>query len=684
MASETDPPARTSLVRFRVRFFRSVIDSGAVPVFPVTALIGRNESGKTSLLRALAGIDPRARSPYSIDRDWPTHIGKGRSSEQVVCRAEYALAPRDGELFAAAGGLVEPIETVLVDRHYGGRFEVRLPAPAPDVEDPEREAREALREIEPLHGAGSRTFNGILRALRERRARGFGAPADLDEARVRLDRLLETPLWLRHRTPERKRLARRVAAAIETLTASAREVRERRRRLRDAAERLLPPVVHLEEQGLLGLVLEWKAVPDETGTETSDSCRLAERAFWRVSGLDPASGADPPDPRRLARAVDRLHTASPSAAAADLRLHAEHGRLRLHHTRSNARAASEQRGGNDEFQWHFTLDLLLADRAPDDRRPRLILLDAPGRILGGSQAVRTALEAYRSRGTIIYTAILPFPIDLQHPEQILVLAPTREGPVVRPESDASRATSLPSLRAALGITGRSSFRISDLNLVVEGPSDVNILRALSALMERSGESGLPHDLHPAPAGGSHEVTHVAIFLAQLGLGVIALYDSDEAGDSARHALEDQLAEGPGDLRVLVHDLAAIAGIRTDDCAIEDLFPVPFYLEAVREVCATVLVDRPLAPSSIPRERKITAVLRERFAEWGERFPKGHVAEELVRQLEATASVDELPSPAPGRVRAIFRALARGGDLLRGRDVSHAGERWRRRRRLSPL
>jgi recombinational DNA repair ATPase RecF len=46
------------LIRFRVRDFRSVVDSDWIEVERVTALIGVNEPGKTNLLLPLWKLDP--------------------------------------------------------------------------------------------------------------------------------------------------------------------------------------------------------------------------------------------------------------------------------------------------------------------------------------------------------------------------------------------------------------------------------------------------------------------------------------------------------------------------------------------------------------------------------------------------------------------------------------------------
>jgi len=46
------------LLSFRVQNYRSIIDSGEISVSRITALLGRNESGKSNLLRALHSLNP--------------------------------------------------------------------------------------------------------------------------------------------------------------------------------------------------------------------------------------------------------------------------------------------------------------------------------------------------------------------------------------------------------------------------------------------------------------------------------------------------------------------------------------------------------------------------------------------------------------------------------------------------
>ena len=57
---------------FRITNFRSVNDSGSIEVGQRTALVGRNESGKTNLLLALASLNPPDGLPeITFVKDFP-------------------------------------------------------------------------------------------------------------------------------------------------------------------------------------------------------------------------------------------------------------------------------------------------------------------------------------------------------------------------------------------------------------------------------------------------------------------------------------------------------------------------------------------------------------------------------------------------------------------------------------
>lgn len=72
------------LKSFRVRNFRSINDSGEVDVSRITALLGRNESGKSNVLRALHSLNPadgfKALNPI---KDFPRHRKLSECNDQT-------------------------------------------------------------------------------------------------------------------------------------------------------------------------------------------------------------------------------------------------------------------------------------------------------------------------------------------------------------------------------------------------------------------------------------------------------------------------------------------------------------------------------------------------------------------------------------------------------------------------
>ncbi|WP_373533426.1 AAA family ATPase [Vampirovibrio sp.] len=62
---------KLSIKQFRVQNYRNIDDSGWISLEKVTAFVGRNESGKTTLLKALHKFNPSSAEPYNPQREFP-------------------------------------------------------------------------------------------------------------------------------------------------------------------------------------------------------------------------------------------------------------------------------------------------------------------------------------------------------------------------------------------------------------------------------------------------------------------------------------------------------------------------------------------------------------------------------------------------------------------------------------
>jgi len=115
------------LKRFKVQMFKGILNSGWVEVMDLTVLVGKNEAGKTSLLRALHKFNPFHPEPYSIPREWPRGHRGERTDSQVVCSTEFELdATEVAELKNITTEKVDA-NKLTITRDYAGRFEVKFP-----------------------------------------------------------------------------------------------------------------------------------------------------------------------------------------------------------------------------------------------------------------------------------------------------------------------------------------------------------------------------------------------------------------------------------------------------------------------------------------------------------------------------------------------------------------------------
>ncbi|QDU68968.1 hypothetical protein [Engelhardtia mirabilis] len=577
------PPERDEqplgLVGFRVRMFRTVRDSGFVPLAQITALVGSQPSGKTTLIRALRGLDPDTSSPYSLERDWPHDRRQRRDADQVPCLTAYRLGESARARLVEQGAVAADACGVRVGRTFAGEFVTEAWCGDP---------------------AGDELANG--------HERFGGSPA---------------------------------------LTAFVQEH--------------LPRIVHAGHDPFLpGAIAGQDLSPARSSTVDSGIAALAS-LLSRV-GLDDAALAGDRAARRVSEASVALGQAlAARGLGSALHLGIDRGRLLLDFELGGVRVPLDELPPPERYRLTLELRLMAAFGGPRSRP--LCLLDGPGRFFRGEARGRlhAMVERLAQAGAqVVYTSRLPFDVDLQYSEQVLALTPApRAGAVAWHAHDAGRDLVV---RSVLGMTGRASFRIDELNLIVEGATDELIVKALGRLLDRSGEPGLPDDLGVISAGGVREVVAVAEFLGRKGLGVIVLLDFDDAGVAAYRELREVSRDAGAHWHVQLLQLAPAAGMELENATIEDLFPLDYYLSAAREVCgsaAAEALDRARDGGSEP-STSLALRLSHALEAAGQRYPKAAIARVLEERMAAAQSMDDLPAPlaeAARRLTASIRAAA---------------------------
>src|SRR6516162_11944700 len=117
------------LTAFRIFKYRNIEDSGLITLADrLTCIVGKNQSGKTNLLKALQKLNPVDKTvKYDVRSDWPRGGRRTKDNTQVVCEAHFDLDAEQDELADLTDSAVPIPKKVVVSRNYAGQYAVDFP-----------------------------------------------------------------------------------------------------------------------------------------------------------------------------------------------------------------------------------------------------------------------------------------------------------------------------------------------------------------------------------------------------------------------------------------------------------------------------------------------------------------------------------------------------------------------------
>tara|TARA_R110001592_G_scaffold356081_1_gene657435 strand:- start:11 stop:466 length:456 start_codon:yes stop_codon:yes gene_type:complete len=136
------------LESFRARNFRSINDSGEIQASRITSLLGRNESGKSNLLKALHSLNPvggfHALSPI---KDFPRDRKLEECTEHTpVVDSIWALSSLEQKALAKVFPRAAEVKTVSIGRKYGDKRYIGFEN-LPSIEVDDKWIKSKLRKI---------------------------------------------------------------------------------------------------------------------------------------------------------------------------------------------------------------------------------------------------------------------------------------------------------------------------------------------------------------------------------------------------------------------------------------------------------------------------------------------------------------------------------------------------------
>ena len=667
------------LKAFRVRMYKGILDSGWVNIDSLTVLVGKNESGKTSLLKALHKLNPYESDPYEIGKEWPRGLRTERSKEHVVCVAKFQLSDQEKSELTEITQIEKIPDIVEVSRNYAGKLEIKF------------EEELSLDESTPVE-IDTTEIDAILDKLpkvRDNFSDEFKKYADecLNEARhlanekqfMELEQLVQKhePLLKKKKAPSHAnsyrselRFTNQYLIGLNQLVQNLPPLPSVQSKVDNYLIEHLPTFIYMDDYRAFSGTAH---LDDIKTRRDSGRSTEADKTFLTILGL---SNLDLDDLVQLgqgtAEQVEERQYDLDDGAATLTKIILGRFRQRRYEVTYRADGLSfftfvkdnhdpaliklEERSKG--FQWFFSFDLMFMHESKGTFEGCVILLDEPGLHLHpeAQKDLLLRLEEYAKGNILLYTTHLPFMIDLNHPDRVRVLKETENGIVVTTDFIESSPEAKFVLQAALGMDASQSFLVADRNLVVEGVNDYWVLSELSNLLQQDGKQGLPKDVLITPAGSASTAVHIATIMIGQNLDVVALFDSDDEGRRAQRKLDHNWLtryKGTQTKTLLLGNAVGACG----DFALEDLFPENFIIDIVKEVYSGKLAAADIDEITLQGEgilwQKIVHFMKEKGIE---EINKGPIAKQLRNKLSDMKDVSELPEGTKEKAVKLFQEI----------------------------
>lgn len=650
------------LTRFRVRNYRSILDSGWVDLDDIAVIVGKNESGKTSLLKALWKLNPFKDEPYSLDREWPRGKRKEKNPAFEVVSTSFQLTDDEKAALAKLDALCVGIESVCIGKTYEGKFTAFCePKRVPAL----RDGRSAVA----LLGAA---IEGVTRGKPPEVRAALDVVLDAHKAQLEAADAATCKALL----PELK--ARLVEAAAPLGDAALSQsvgaqcdavIAKMAVSPWDEAWKLiaswLPRFIYMDDwQAFRGTAQldQVKQRKDQGRLQDDDRTIIT---IMEMAGLDldqeVAKGTTSDREQRMLDMNDASQTLTNEIAErwsqkkyeVQFNADGQHFVTFVKDEAGKALVPLEERSKG--FQWFFSFDMKFMYETEGEFENAVILLDEPGLHLhaAAQRDLLHRLKAYAKSNQLVYTTHLPFMIDMNRLDNIWVAEERgSEGTKVHADWAAAGDDARFTLQAALGLSWAQSLFIGQQNLVVEGVTDYWFLSTMSTLISEAGGTALREQLVVTPAGGASKVAYVATLLKGQELRVCALLDSDAEGEKARqHLVRNWLLE-EGDVLML-----GLVVDRPGPLAIEDLFDESYYLQHTESAYAKELAGKDLK-ALMGQPRSVVDRLTDFFEGSGISFNKGRVAKRIMKDLATKKASDLSVSTIEGFTKVIAAVNAR--------------------------
>ncbi|MFL5340433.1 MAG: ATP-dependent nuclease [Gemmataceae bacterium] len=584
----------------QVTNFRCIEDSTEFTLDQITCLVGKNEAGKTALLKAFYGLKPwdsATTQPFDRDLDYPRrHLmdydERHQDAPAVVISTKWKLDAADkAALEAVLGSPAKVIDTVAVSRGYEGprrwEFTVVEAAVIQHLLDSAGLHAEEINELKAHATTGAlRTAVTALQSPSERHAslretlNSHFTGVDAHSAAVAiLEQLLPSFVYVAQYDKMQGQV-------------SLEEIIKKKNENPGSLNR--DDRVFLAFCDLVGMPVEEiakiKKFEMMSARFGSASIKITDEMFtyWTQN--------------RHLKVIFRLDSGKPEDTAP---FNAGNVlRTRIFNTHHQMEIGFDDRSTG--FVWFFSFLVLFSQVKKVHGSNVVILLDEPALSLHAkaqSDLLRYVKERLAPGYQVIYTTHSPFlvPADnilsvrtvedvvIERPGERIQVLGTKVGDRVLSRD---RDTLFP-LQGALGYELTQTLFVGKHTLLVEGPSDLLYIKIASDELKRRNRTALDPRWVISPTGGASKVSAFITLFGANDLNIATLLDYAKGDKKAIQDLRNSELLKSG--RVLTYDHYA----KQPEADVEDIIGARNYVELVNWTYALAGKDVMRVPASVP-------------------------------------------------------------------------------------
>jgi len=572
------------LTEFRVQNYKKIRDTGWVSCGNLTVFVGKNEAGKSAVFRGLSKLNPSDGEPYDGLKEFPRrrYTDEFKKQDWPAASAKFSLSDSEkAELHGVCPELGD-VQQLTCTRHYSGHLAVGYDAPAQnepltrgDYANALRQIQSNVRRIKAPEGKGGDLKpikDAVLETVQEQAKQQGARPSTEAVPTAEVETVLNHVSGQANEDWQQECL-RSMVDSLENLMSKA-SIGDRLGAANEWVEQNIPQFVYFDRYDVVDSAVHMPTFAQQLGDLTAPKVRTTRCLFEHV-GLDVDRLAslgrhktEDPGKDEIRRLVDERAIHFSSASNAMTNKFQEWYEQRRHRFRYQADGDYFRVWVSDDLdpseieldqrsqglQYFFSFYTVFLVEAQDAHQNSILLLDEPGLHMHGTAQAKivTFLDKLAVDNQTLYSTHSPFMIDGDRLERARVVYEHEDGTTKVSEDVWPRdKDSLFPLQAALGYQLTQSLFVAKRQLIVEGLTDMWLIKALDQAMVSKGKPRLRDDVIVVPAAGVTRLLPLASMLTGHDVEIVALLDGDEPGRregkkvSVRRSPARCLGTGPG-------------------------------------------------------------------------------------------------------------------------------------------